>query len=54
LHKYDVKWEVIGWNVTRREIILDKEQKHEFPGRITHEKVTAQIGITPLKFDPTE
>jgi hypothetical protein len=54
LHRYDVKWEVTGWDVARREITLDKAVKHEMPGRITHEKVTARIGTEPLKVAPTE
>jgi hypothetical protein len=44
LHTYDVKWDVSGWDVTRREVILDKAVKHEMPGRITHEKIVARIG----------
>jgi hypothetical protein len=54
LHRYDVKWEVTGWDVPRREITLDKAVKHEMPGRITNEKVTAHIGTEPLKLAPTE
>ena len=54
LHTYDVKWEVTGWDVARREVILERSVKHEMPGRITHEKVIAQIGTQPLKFDPIE
>ena len=54
LHRYDVQWEVAGWNVARREVILEKAVKHETPGRITHEKVTARIGTEPLKLAPTE
>ena len=54
LHRYDVKWEVIGWDVPRREITLDKAVKHEMPDRITNEKVTAHIGTEPLKLGPTE
>src|SRR5437764_8807231 len=48
LHAYDVKWEVTGWDVRRREITLDKAMKPEMPGEITHEKVVARIGTTPL------
>ena len=54
LHKYDVKWEVTGWDVPRREIVLDKEVKNEFPGKITHEKIVARIGTEPLKLEDTE
>jgi len=54
LHAYDVKWEVTGWDVPRREITLDKAVKHEMPGEITHEKIVARIGTTPLTLDPTE
>ena len=54
LHKYDVKWEVTGWDVARREVVLDKEVKHEMPGRITHEKIEAPVGTEPLKYEPTE
>ena len=51
MHKYDVKWEVMGWDVARREVILDKAVKHEMPGGITREKVIARIGTKPLKLD---
>ena len=54
LRTYDIKWEVTGWDAERREIILDKEVKHEMPGKITHEKVVARIGTEPLKFEDTE
>jgi hypothetical protein len=54
LHTYDVKWEVTGWDVARREVTLDKAVKHEMPGGITHEKVVARIGTKPFKIDPTE
>ena len=54
LHMYDVKWEVMGWDVARREVTLDKAVKNEMPGRITHEKVVAHIGTKPLKIQPTE
>jgi hypothetical protein len=53
LHSYDVKWQVTGWDVLRREIILDKEVKHETPGRITHEKIVARIGTEPLELKRT-
>lgn len=51
LRTYDVKWEVTGWNIARREIVLRKDVKHEGPGGITHEKVVARIGTKPLKFE---
>jgi hypothetical protein len=54
LHRYDVQWEVTGWDVSRREVVLDKEVKHETPGRITHEKIIARIGAEPLKLQPTD
>jgi hypothetical protein len=54
LHKYDVKWEVTDWDVARRQIILDKEVKHEIPGGITHEKIEAPVGKESLKYEPTE
>jgi hypothetical protein len=54
LGKYDVKWEVMDWDVARREIILDKQEKHESLGRMTHEKVVAHIGTKALKFDQAE
>jgi hypothetical protein len=53
LHKYDVRWDVTGWDAERREVVLDKEVKHEIEGRITHEKVIARIGTKPLQFEPT-
>jgi hypothetical protein len=54
LHTYDVQWEVIGWDVARRQVILEKAVQYEMLGRITPEKVTAPIGIKPLKLAPTE
>jgi hypothetical protein len=54
LHKYDVKWEVAGWDLAHREVVLDKEAKYEFPGRITHEKIVARIGTEPLKLEGNE
>ena len=51
LRTYDVKWEVTGWNIARREIVLRKDVGHEGPGRITHVKVVARIGTKPLKFE---
>ena len=44
----------MGWDVARREVILDKAVKYETPGRITHEKIVARIGTEPLKLEPTE
>ena len=54
LHRYDVQWEVIGWDVSRREVVLDKAVKHETPGSITHEKIVTRIGIEPLALELTE
>ena len=54
LHSYDVKWEVTGWDVSRREIILDKEVKHEAPNSITREKIVARIGTEPLELKPID
>jgi len=54
LQKYDVKWEVSGWGVAHREIVLDKEVKHESPGTITHERIVARIGTEPLKLRDNE
>jgi hypothetical protein len=54
LRTYDVKWEVVDWNVARREIILRKEVTRQMPGRITHEKVVAHIGTKPLKLAERE
>jgi hypothetical protein len=54
LHTYDVKWEVAGWDASRRQIVLDKEVKQKTPGRITHEKIVARIGTEPLKLPPVE
>src|SRR5436190_14078854 len=36
LHKYDVKWDVAGWDVSRRQVVLDKEVKHETPSSNRH------------------
>jgi hypothetical protein len=54
LHTFDVRWDVSGWHVLSREIVLDKQVKHEFPGRITNEQIVARIGTEPLKLEPTE
>jgi hypothetical protein len=35
LHSYDVKWEVTDWDVSQREVVLEKEVKHGTPSRIT-------------------
>jgi hypothetical protein len=54
LHRYDVKWEVTGWDTSRRQVVLDKEMKQKTPDKITHEKIVARIGTEPLKLPPTE
>ena len=54
LHKYDVQWDVTGWDVPRREVILEKVVKDEMPGRVTHEKATGRIGTEPLKLEPND
>jgi len=54
LHTYDVKWEVADWDVSRRQVILDKEVKQEVSGKSTRQKIAARIGTEPLKFLPTE
>jgi hypothetical protein len=40
---------VTGWNVSRREIVLDNAVKHETSGGIPHEKIVAHIGTERLK-----
>ena len=54
LHSYDVKWAVTGWDVSHREIVLDKEVKNKTSGSITHEKIIARIGTEPLELKPTD
>ena len=54
LHTFDVRWDVSGWHVLRREIVLDKQVKYKFPGKITHEQIVARIGTKPLKLEPTD
>jgi hypothetical protein len=54
LHSYDVKWEVTGWDESRREVVLDKEVKHKTSGGITHEKIVARIGTERLDLKPTD
>ena len=51
LHKYDVKWDVMGWHLPQREVILQKEFKDDPDHRIKYEKVISRIGTTPLKID---
>jgi hypothetical protein len=61
LHTYDVRWDVIGWQPNRREVVLLKEVKNETQRRstrekikTTREKVVARIGTEPLKLEDTE
>ena len=54
LRSYDVKWEVTGWDESRREVVLDKEVKHKASGEITHEKIVARIGTERLDLKPTD
>jgi hypothetical protein len=54
LHMYNVKWEVAGWDISRRQVVLDKEMKQETPGKVTHEKIVARIGTETLKLPPTD
>ena len=54
LHTYNVQWEILGWDVARREVILDKVVKHEMPRGVIHDKVVAHIGTEPLKLEQTE
>jgi hypothetical protein len=54
LHRYDVKWDVVGWDASRRQVVLDKEVKQEMSGKITHEKIIGRIGTNPLKLEPNE
>ena len=54
IHKYDVQWDVIGWDATRLKIILDREVKHEVEHRITHERTVADLGTKPLKLEGAE
>ena len=46
---YDVKWDVVGWDLDTRSIILDKEVRDTNGQKPTHhEKILARIGTTPL------
>ena len=54
LHTVDVRWDVSGWHVLSREVVLDKQVTHKFPTRITHEQIVARIDTKPLKLEPTE
>ena len=42
---YDVQWEVVGWRLKTRSVILKKE----FRFGVTRETIVAPIGTTPLK-----
>jgi hypothetical protein len=42
---YDVQWDVVGWRLKSRSIILKKE----FRFGVTQETIVAPIGTTPLK-----
>ena len=49
LHRYDVQWEVTDWNVSWREVVLDKEVKHETPrwrgGRVVPRLACGWFGL---------
>jgi hypothetical protein len=46
---YDVRWDVVGWNLSKRSIVLDKEVRDTNAQKPTHHaKIVARIGNTPL------
>lgn len=46
---YDVRWDVVGWKLRERTIILDKEVRDTNGQKPTyHQKIVAHIGDTPL------
>jgi len=45
---YDVRWEIVGWHTTQREVVLKQEIRDKSSGTHT---VIAKIGTEPLKFD---
>ena len=49
LSTYDVQWQVRGWRLTERSIILDKEVRDTNGQKPTyHKKIIARIGDAPL------
>ena len=49
---YDVKWEVLGWRLSRRSIILKKEMRDQGAGPIQRSTIVGRIGTTALKAPP--
>ena len=48
---YDVKWDVVGWHSTLREIILTQAVRDQNAGTHATHGLTAKIGTRPLKRD---
>jgi hypothetical protein len=46
---YDVQWEVVGWHVKRRELILRQDVRDQNAHTFATHRVTAKIGTEPLK-----
>lgn len=49
LRTYDVRWDVIGWRVARREVILSQEVRDQNARTTKKHQIVAHIGNQPLK-----
>jgi hypothetical protein len=48
---YDVRWDVVGWRLGKRSIVLAKEVRDTNGQKPTyHKKIVARIDTTPLPF----
>ena len=46
-----MRWDVVGWRLAKRSIVLDKEVRDTNGQKPTyHKKIVARIGTTPLPF----
>jgi hypothetical protein len=48
---YDVQWDVTGWHLENREVILKQEVRDQNGGTHATHTVVAKIGTEPLKFE---
>ena len=49
---YDVKWDVVGWNINNREVVLKQDVRYQESGTQATHSIVAKIGTEPLKFEP--
>ena len=48
---YDVRWDVAGWHVEKREVVLKQEVRDQNAGTDATHTIVAKIGTKPLKFE---